>query len=478
MRRLLSIGLLASCVLAAGALGAAQSQAAPVVPRVVGGNDAAAGAWPSAAFVEYDTSGTGVGPFFDCTGTVISPHAILTAAHCAEDLTTGAPNDPAGYLVLTGSQSTAQPWPAGAQVLTVSAVDVEPAFDGTTLANDAAILQLASATTAPAMPLATSADAALADAASPATIAGWGLTSGGSSTPPSALQQAALEVQSDAACATGLASLGGGYLPASMLCTLSPQGTGNSRGGCHGDSGGPLAAQRADLTWVEIGITSWGDNLCATSTPTVFTRVTAIQPWAAATTAAIEAGPPASGGGPGSPPATPPADRTPPTLQITAAPHGRTRVAIALVGWSGGDAGGPVTFATSLDGHGFGPFTSATQQQVGPLRDGVHTLVVRARDSAGNTTDASVTWTVDRSGPSVRLVAPGRISSGTAAPFRVRASDPAGVARVTWNWGHGPRSSGLRVRHSFARTGVVTVTIVAYDRVGNSTRVTRRVHVG
>jgi hypothetical protein len=34
------------------------------------------------------------------------------------------------------------------------------------------------------------------------------------------------------------------------------------------------------------------------------------------------------------------------------------------------------------------------------------------------------------------------------------------------------------VRHSFARTGMATVTIVAYDRVGNSTRVTRRVHVG
>lgn len=70
-------------------------------PRIIGGYGAVQSDWPFMAFVAYfDASGN---PEFNCTGTVVAPNVVLTAAHCAVDETTGAPLDPAGFAVVTGS---------------------------------------------------------------------------------------------------------------------------------------------------------------------------------------------------------------------------------------------------------------------------------------------------------------------------------------------------------------------------------------
>ena len=47
-------------------------------------------------------------------------------------------------------------------------------------------------------------------------------------------------------------------------------------GTCNGDSGGPLLAQRADGTWIEIGITNSGAADCSTGVPNFFARADAL----------------------------------------------------------------------------------------------------------------------------------------------------------------------------------------------------------
>ena len=87
---------------------------------------------------------------YGCTGTVVAPSLILTAAHCAENTETGIVNDPSGYVVVTGNVDWAA---AERQVSRVSQVIVYPYYEPSGLLEgwgDAALLVLSTPTTAAA----------------------------------------------------------------------------------------------------------------------------------------------------------------------------------------------------------------------------------------------------------------------------------------------------------------------------------------
>jgi hypothetical protein len=112
--------------------------------------------------------------FGTCSGTVVAPNLILTAGHCAVDLATGVTREAAGYRVITGNVNLLAP---ERQLSRVSLVLVYPhftltgSFDGW---GDAALLELSTPTTAPTIPLASSANAKRLRAGTHALIAGWG----------------------------------------------------------------------------------------------------------------------------------------------------------------------------------------------------------------------------------------------------------------------------------------------------------------
>ena len=81
-------------VRAGAAVGAPRAHAS-----IVGGLPAEPGTFPWLAAVFHEGPGEG----FLCTGTVVAPNVILTAAHCAEDVRTGARFSAAGYAVVTGN---------------------------------------------------------------------------------------------------------------------------------------------------------------------------------------------------------------------------------------------------------------------------------------------------------------------------------------------------------------------------------------
>jgi len=117
---------------------------------------------------------------FTCSATVVSVNVVLTAARCAIDGASGGVLDPSGFRVVTGAADWTDT--AHRQVLGVSRVIVDSAYDASATTSDAALLVLSTPTSAPAIRLATSADPCLEQAGTGAVIAGWGDTYSGDPT--------------------------------------------------------------------------------------------------------------------------------------------------------------------------------------------------------------------------------------------------------------------------------------------------------
>jgi hypothetical protein len=187
----------------------------------------------------------------ECSGTVIAPHAVLTAAHCMVDASSFD-----RFTVSFGATATA----AGAFVLTDA--QPHPMFDRETLANDLALVTLLEA--APAAPLAL--DAQPVDA----TRVGQSFTAVGfGETGPSASDSGAK--RSGTATVTAVD-------PLDFTSAPSPSQP------CGGDSGGPALFQDGGAA-VLTGVVSHGDTGCADHA--VFARIDVaqanfIQPYLAA----------------------------------------------------------------------------------------------------------------------------------------------------------------------------------------------------
>jgi hypothetical protein len=206
---------------------------------------------------------------------------ILTGGHCAEDITNGAVRPAGDFAVVTGDVDWADT--VGRQLSAVSQVVVYPGFNPTDGVGDVALLVLATPTSAPAIPLATSADSSLLAGGTPATIAGWGLESGSAAAAPTSLQAANTAIQDTSYCTTQETADHVAFDPSTELCAYT-----GTTGTCRGDSGGPIVATRPDQTLVEVGVTSHGDANCDPSDPTVYARVDLVATWAAGWIAAVK----------------------------------------------------------------------------------------------------------------------------------------------------------------------------------------------
>jgi hypothetical protein len=275
---------------------------------IIGGTDAVQGELGFLAFVRY----FGAGFTATCTGTVVAPNVILTAAHCTQDEATGVALDPSGFRVVTGSVD----WTNASlrQVSGVSRVIVDPGYDPTTHDFDAALLVLSTPTTAPTIRLASAADLALENGGTDSAVAGWGDTYAGSDT-PDVLEWAETVVQPPAYCE----QFGPSYLAGLQLCAVNYPFDDTSA--CNGDSGGPLLAVDAAGKLVEIGITSYGSVDCNTDTGTYFTAIPAISSWAATQISAANPSPPSPPPPSPTAPATTPVPTTPPAPSRPALPR-------------------------------------------------------------------------------------------------------------------------------------------------------------
>jgi secreted trypsin-like serine protease len=154
--RIARIGAALLC--AAVLLGLLAGPAAARVPRarssVIGGNVATLTDWGFTAAVFTPNS--------LCTGVVVAPTKVLTAAHCV--------GNPETMLIRVNSTAAF----AGGDVLTVTSAAFAPGF-ANGFVNDLAVLTLRSATTAAPIPLASAAeDASYTQRGAPLQTAGFG----------------------------------------------------------------------------------------------------------------------------------------------------------------------------------------------------------------------------------------------------------------------------------------------------------------
>jgi secreted trypsin-like serine protease len=252
-------------LLAIAAACAALALTAPASFAIVGGHDAAAGAYPSVAEVH-------LGKSFLCTGTLIAPTWVVTAGHCGS--LTGATGygspaawPPALIDVYLGSNK------AGKGTLApVSQVIVEPDYLATS-GYDITLLKLASPAAQAPTKVAGASEGSLWTPSTLETIVGWGTTSEGGDTPDT-LQEAQVPITTDSYCAGAYSD----FDPTTMVCAGFPQGGVDT---CQGDSGGPLFGKTAAGELKLVGATSFGEGCAEPGKPGVYARVadTALREW-------------------------------------------------------------------------------------------------------------------------------------------------------------------------------------------------------
>lgn len=276
MRRAVLIALAA---LAAALALPAAGTAAERGPRIVGGAPTTTAQWPWIAFLEMEYSADSR---WSCGGSVIAPRLVLTAAHCVlEQGATIRPGMVAGVVGRT-DLATAEGTP-----FRVTRIGVHPDYDRTRDFDggpyDAAVLEVDRDLPAPAIPLATTAEAAYYAPGVVARVAGWGLTAQGGKA-SDVLLQVDLPIVSDADCAR-LDEIPESEA-AKMLCAGRTEGGIDS---CQGDSGGPLVVlagaetpDPADDRWLLAGTVSWGYECGAPNRPGLYARAATYAVWVAA----------------------------------------------------------------------------------------------------------------------------------------------------------------------------------------------------
>jgi secreted trypsin-like serine protease len=272
--------------------GAASASGDGATASIINGHGATIEEFPSLAYIEAQEGHSG----FACTGTVVAPRVVLTAAHCAEDIEKGTFTAAGSYAIATGTTT-----PSKSQrenVFGVTATHVFPGFDPGALRGDAAILILDRPTAAPPIALAGPADTGFYAGGAAIQLAGWGLTGANAVKGPESLRATGMTVQTPSACKQKTKRYYEPFSPEVQFCALDTPA--KKSGGCFGDSGGPGIGQRADGTPVELGVISTGGPFCDTKFPNVLTRVDTVSTWAGEWIAATEAGAPAplAAGGP------------------------------------------------------------------------------------------------------------------------------------------------------------------------------------
>ena len=369
---------------------------------VVGGSTTTIEEWPWQVAVASPPDGRDGFERQFCGGSLVSPTAVVTAAHCAFDSDVQAFLQPADFSAITGR--TVLSSSAGAETRvsdviyfadlegtpvpqSVGTAPVGPRlYDEDSSVWDVAVLELATPAPAPARPIAI-ADASerdLWDAGDTAYATGWGDTTG-LGTFPDDLREVEMEVIADSDCGDGN-SYGTIFVPAVMVCAGVP--TIGGKDTCQGDSGGPLVVPAGDGSFRLIGDTSFGDGCGLPERPGVYGRIadSTMRP-------AVMAGVAAADGDPAPAPPAQPTDGVAPRTKFGRTPKKRTTKRLAKFTWTANES---ATFECRLDGDHPHPCRSPFRKRVKAGKR--HTFAVVATDAAGNVerSPASFSWKVKR----------------------------------------------------------------------------------
>ena len=260
---------LTACVLAlkAPAVSLAAPAEAPLVPYIIGGQEAPISQFPWQVYLEANFQEGGNDIVGACGGSILDPIHILTAAHCVDVEGTTTQRPASDFTVVAGDSTSYGASPTR-QVTGVNHIRTHPYYtllpetkDDVAVLTLSKALTLSAAMNAEAIPLV--ATGATPPPGTPLSVSGYGLQSDAQgSVPDGRLYSTSLSAVGSDPCRAAV-----GVNSAVLLCAISATSS-----TCRGDSGGPLTDGSPAA---QVGVVDFGLEGCPLNRPSGFTNLAA-----------------------------------------------------------------------------------------------------------------------------------------------------------------------------------------------------------
>ena len=234
----------------------------PETPNIVGGDTATDGEFPFLVRLYINIGNSS----YLCSGSLLSPTWVITAAHCLDGAAAS------GVSIRAGSNQKS----SGGEIVGANRLYMHPGYNSSTYDNDIALINLSAAVSAPktgSIDRLSNNESSAMPEGSAVWVAGWGTTASGGNTSENLLK-VSVNVSYPASCAANSSYLSS-EITDNMICAGVPAG---GRDACQGDSGGPLFRYDNNDVWL-AGIVSWGYGCAVSYYPGVYARVANYDAW-------------------------------------------------------------------------------------------------------------------------------------------------------------------------------------------------------